>query len=87
MFWINNMDLNNVYALTNSINEEVVKGNLNKNDLNDIVISVLVEPNILYGIDKEFYRISHEGSSDGFTHTSEVRAKLDRINFIFKPKK
>lgn len=81
------MDLNKVYAITNGINEEIIKGNISKTDLNDIVINILLSPEILYGVDKEFYRLSHDGSVDGFEHTLEVRAKLDGINFIFQPKK
>ena len=42
---------------------------------------------ILYGIDKEFYRLSHDDSTEGFEHKSEIKVKIDNVNFIIDMKK
>lgn len=78
------MELKNVYTIANSINESIMKGELDKSVLNDLVMTVKVAPNILYGIDKEFYRISHNDTTEGFKHTNKVVAKIDSINFVFE---
>ena len=50
-------------------------------------IHIQVNPDILYGIDKEFYRLSHDNSTEGFEHKSEIKVKLDSVNFIIDMKK
>lgn len=78
------MELNSVYTLANVINESIMKGELDKSILEDLIIDIKVAPNILYGIDKEFYRLSHEDSTEGFKHTNKVNAKINAINFVFE---
>ena len=77
------MGVDEAYLLSNIINEKVNDGTLNKEVLENIVITVNVAPAILYGIDKEFYRISHEGTTEGFKHTSKVAARIDNVRFVF----
>lgn len=77
------VDLNNVYSIVNILNEAVVKGSIEKKVLKEITISVNVSPSILFGIDKEFYKISHDNSLDGFVHTDKVCATIDNIRIIF----
>lgn len=81
------MELNDAYLLTNILNEKINDGTLNKELLNNITIVVNVTPSILYGIDKEFYRISHEDSMEGFKHTQKVAARIDNVNFVFETMK
>ena len=74
------MNLDNIYAISNAINEQIIQGKIKKEQLEDMYIQV--NPDILYGIDKEFYRLSHDDSTEGFEHKSEVKVKLDNVNFI-----
>lgn len=80
------MELNDAYLIANVLNEKINDGTLNKDILNNITININVSPSILYGIDKEFYRISHEDSMEGFKHTSKIMARIDNINFVFSSK-
>ena len=75
------MELNDIYKFANAINEGIMKGEIDKEILNDMSIKVKVAPNILYGIDKEFYRMSHDDSIEGFEHTNKVVAKINAITF------
>ena len=78
------MELNSVYTLANVINESIMKNVLDKSILNDMVLTIKVAPNILYGIDKEFYRMSHDDNIEGFIHKDKVLAKINAINFVFE---
>lgn len=77
------MDLNNVYSVVNILNEAVVKGVIEKKVLKEMTISVNVSPSILFGIDKEFYKMSHDNSLDGFVHTNKVYATIDNVRIEF----
>ena len=77
------MDLSSVYSVVNILNEGVVKGNIDRKILREITISVNVSRSILFGIDKEFYKISHENSLDGFVHTDKVYATIDNVRIEF----
>lgn len=78
------MELNDAYILSNIINEKINEGVLDKSVLDNLTVGVAVTPTILYGIDKEFYRISHDDSLEGFKHAPKVFAKIDGINFVFE---
>ena len=80
------MELNDAYLLANVLNEKINDGTLDKEILNNIAINVNVSPSILYGIDKEFYRISHDDSTEGFKHTAKVMARIDNVHFEFSSK-
>ena len=80
------MNLDNIYAISNAINEQIIQGNIKKEQLEDMYIHIQVNPDILYGIDKEFYRLSHDDSTEGFEHKSEIKVKLDSVNFIIDMK-
>lgn len=77
------MELNDVYSIANAINESIMKGDIKPKTLEDFTIEVKVSPTILYGIDKEFYRLSHENDVSGFEHGDEVNAVIDNIKFRF----
>ena len=75
------MNLDNIYAISNAINEQIIQGKIKKEQLEDMYIHIQVNPDILYGIDKEFYRLSHDDSTEGFEHKSEIKVKIkDQIN-------
>ena len=80
------MELNDLYVIATGINEKVENGELNKDKLNDIEIVVSVTPTILYGIDKEFYRLSNDDNTDGFEPSEEVSATIDDVRFLIKSK-
>ena len=48
------MNLDNIYAISNAINEQVIQGKIKKDQLEDMYIHIQVNPDILYGIDKEY---------------------------------
>ena len=81
------MNLDNIYAISNAINEQVIQGKIKKEQLEDMYIHIQVNPDILYGIDKEVYRLSHDDSTEGFEHKSEIKVKIDNVNFIIDMKK
>ena len=51
------MELRHLYKLSELIKENVDKGNLPKEILTDMEISLQFNPPTYYGIDKEFYYI------------------------------
>lgn len=75
------MELNDIYKISNAINDKIEQGELHKKVLGDLTIVVQVKPTILHGIDKEFYKLTHEGDTNGFVHSEEVNAVIDGIKF------
>lgn len=78
------MGLDEVYVLATILNDKINDGTLTKDILKDISIKINVTPSVLYSIDKEFYRISHNDSIEGFKHTNKVEAKIDNVSFVFE---
>lgn len=74
------MELNDIYDLANILSEAVMQGKLKPDVLEDMIIVAEVPSDILYGIDKEFFRLAH-GDTKGFKHTNEVKVTIDDINF------
>lgn len=70
------MELKDIYSFADAIIEKVEKGEINQDVLKDIVVDIKVPPHILYGIDKEFYRITHNGNTIDFKHMEEINVKL-----------
>ena len=56
------MELRHIYKLSDIINESILENKIPKEILKDTVINVKVSPTTLYGIDKEFYRLTHDNS-------------------------
>lgn len=77
------MDLDSAYQIANILNEKIMEGIIDKTLLSQFVITVKVSPEKLYGIDKEFYRISHDGDLENFEHSNEVSATIDGVKFNF----
>lgn len=80
------MDLKTVYSIATKINESILNNGFNKSVLSDIEVHIKVSPSQLYGIDRELYRLAHDGNVDGFVHTNKVKADIDRVRFVFEPK-
>lgn len=77
-----------MYKLSELIKENVDKGNLPKDILKDMEISLLFNPPTYYGIDKEFYYMTHNNSYEGFVHSEDlVTATVNGVKFNILPKK
>lgn len=67
--------------IADSINEKLSNG-LPKSVLKEMEVVVNVSPAIQYGIDKEFYRSTHDGETDGFKPSEDdVVALIDGVTF------
>ena len=82
------MELRDLYKLSELIKENVDKGDLPKEILTDMEISLKFNPPTYYGIDKEFYYITHNNSYQGFVHSENlVTATVNGVKFNILPKK
>ena len=81
------MELRHLYKLSELIKENVDKGNLPKEILTDMEISLRFNPPTYYGIDKEFYYMTHNNSYEGFVHSENlVTATVNSVKFNILPK-
>lgn len=81
------MELRHLYSLSELINDNIDKGVLPKDMKDNIEITMQFTPVTFYGIDKEFYYLTHENSYDGFEHSKElVTATVNGIKFRILPK-
>ena len=82
------MELRHLYKLSELIKENVDNGNLPKEILTDMEISLQLNPQTYYGIDKEFYYMTHNKSYEGFVHSENlVTATVNSVKFNILPKK
>ena len=82
------MELRHLYKLSELIKENVDNGNLPKEILTDMEISLQFNPQTYYGIDKEFYYMTHNKSYEGFVHSENlVTATVNSVKFNILPKK
>ncbi|MCD8207751.1 MAG: hypothetical protein LUD72_07430 [Bacteroidales bacterium] len=50
--------------------------------LSDVEVNVKVSPSTHYGIDREFYRLTHNNSCDGFVHKDgAMSVTIDGVKF------
>ena len=75
------MELRHIYKLSDIINESILENKIPKEILKDTVINVKVSPTTLYGIDKEFHRLTHDNSDEGFKHSDTVEATISNVHF------
>ena len=76
-----------MYKLSELIKENVDNGNLPKEILTDMEISLQLNPQTYYGIDKEFYYMTHNKSYEGFVHSENlVTATVNSVKFNILPK-
>lgn len=81
------MDLKSIFTLSDVIKKNIDDGELPKETTDDMVISIMLPPQIFYGVDKEFYYMTHGNSYDGFVHSTDmVTANINGISFNFYPK-
>lgn len=81
------MELRHLYKLSELIKENVDNGNLPKEIFTDMEISLQFNPQTYYGIDKEFYYMTHNKSYEGFVHSENlVTATVNSIKFNILPK-
>ncbi len=82
------MELRDLYKLSELIKENVDNGNLPQEIVKDMEISLQFNPSTYYGIDKEFYYMTHNNSYDGFVHSENlVTATVNSVKFNILPKK
>ena len=76
------MELRDLYKLSELIKENVDNGNLPQEMVKDMEISLQFNPQTYYGIDKEFYYMTHNKSYEGFVHSENlVTATVNSIKF------
>ena len=80
------MELRHIYKLADIINESILEEKLPKDVRNDITIVVNVSPTTAYGIDKEFYRLTHDNNDDGFVHSKDIDASISNVKFSIREK-
>ena len=82
------MELRDLYKLSELIKENVDNGNLPKEILTNMEISLQFSPLTYYGIDKEFYYMTHNNSYEGFVHSENlVTAIVNGVKFNILSKK
>jgi len=80
------MELRHLYTLSEMINEKIDKGDFPKEIEDNIEITVKLDPITFYGIDREFYYLTHGNSYKGFQHKNIVKAVVNGVNFNLLPK-
>lgn len=75
------MELRHIYKISEIMNESIMKEKLPKEVLSDMTINIKVSPSTLYGIDKEFYCLTHNNSDEGFVHGGSIDAVIGNVKF------
>ena len=75
------MELRHLYALSEMINDKIGKNELPMDILDKMEIKMMFSPTTFYGIDKEFYYLTHNNSYEGFVHSEVVNAKINGVKF------
>lgn len=81
------MELRHIYKLSEEIGNLFNSDEMIGANSDDILVEVNLTPQTLYAIDKEFYRMTHNGETEGFNHSDVIEAKIGNINFLLKHKK
>ena len=81
------MELRHLYTLSELIKEKVDKEELPDDILDRMEIKLIFNPITFYGIDKEFYYLTHSNSYNGFVHSEAVNAKINGVKFYILPEK
>ena len=80
------MSLRDIYTLSEIIHIKTKVGDLPNEILNNMEIKLEFDPATFYGIDKEFYYMTHKNSYEGFIHSQVVKANVNGVNFVIVPK-
>ena len=76
------MELRHLYILSDTIKEKIDKEELPSEITDKMEISIKYDPVTFYGIDKEFFYMTHNNSYEGFVHSEEeINAKINGIKF------
>lgn len=81
------MELRHLYTLSELIRGKVDSEDLPKDILDKMEIRLVFNPTTFYGIDKEFYYLTHSNSYNGFVHSEAVNAKINGVKFYILPEK
>ena len=81
------MELRDIYKLSELIRENIETDDLPYDILDKMEIKMVFNPVVFYGIDKEFYYITHNNSYEGFVHSEMVNAKINGVKFNITPEK
>lgn len=82
------MELRHLYKLSEIICEKIENGELPNEMKDDMQVTMEFIPSTYYGIDKEFYYMTHNNSYEGFVHSPNlVTATVNGIKFNIMPKK
>ena len=79
------MELRHIYTLSEMIREKIDKEELPKEVMDKMEIIMKFTPTTFFGIDKEFYYLTHDNSYDGFVHSEVVNATINGIKFKILP--
>lgn len=79
------MELRHLYTLSEMINDKIEKNELPMDILDKMEIKMIFSPTTFYGIDKEFYYLTHNSSYEGFVHSEVVNAKINGVKFNIQP--
>ena len=81
------MELRHLYMLSELIKDKIDKKELPDELSDNMEIILKYDPVTFYGIDKEFYYMTHNKSYEGFIHSEEeINAKVNGLNFKVLPK-
>lgn len=81
------MELRDIYKISDIVKREISDGNLTPDVARDMEITLRFDGPTYFGIDKEFYYMTHGNSYEGFVHSEDmVTATIDGIKFVLKPK-
>lgn len=75
------MGLRDLYTLSETIRDKVNNDDLPEEILDKMEIKMVFKPTVFYGIDKEFYYMTHNNSYEGFVHSEMVNAKINGVKF------
>lgn len=80
------MELRHLYMLSEMIHNKIEEKDFPKDMLEDMEITMVFDPVIFYGIDKEFYYMTHDNSYKGFEHSEVVEARVNGVRFKILPR-
>jgi len=79
------MELRHLYTLSEYIRQKVDLDELPKDMLEKMEIKLFFNPTTFYGIDKEFYYLTHNKTYNGFVHSDVVNATINGVKFLILP--
>lgn len=81
------MELRHLYTLSELIKNKIESEDLPDDILNRMEIKIVFPPTTFYGIDKEFYYLTHDSSYEGFVHSDVVNARINGVKFNILPER